>query len=193
MTTVSLLWKVSKQIGQSICSLSSVPSRGLEEILFVSKVASFFTDFDTKVSAAKAELKQKLPFHQLQKPNHALSAALQYARKFLKFHVINNWRGLGFVPSVLLVEWRRMMEHVFRFGIDFETHCERQEASEFVEAFLKVFCVGKDYSVSMIHKDGPKVDKNLIHTFVIQTFPPPDAMERFTGIISRRIFLDFPS
>jgi len=64
---------------------------------------------------------------------------LEYARRYMMLHIVNHVRQRGYVPSGLVVEWRRMISPWFGSGVDFDTHCEEEEASEFVRFLLEHF------------------------------------------------------
>lgn len=67
------------------------------------------------------------------------NAKLEYTRQYLRLQIVNNLRRRGFVPAMLVLEWRRMIDVFFAGGVDFDGHCEEQEASEFVKFFLEQY------------------------------------------------------
>ena len=67
------------------------------------------------------------------------SNELEYARMYMTLHIVNQLRQRGFVPSGLVVEWRRMINHWFGRGVDFDSHCEEEEACDFVRFLLERF------------------------------------------------------
>lgn len=64
---------------------------------------------------------------------------LEYARMYMTLHIVNQARQRGFVPSGLVVEWRRMINPWFGRGVDFDSHCEEEEACDFVRFLLERF------------------------------------------------------
>lgn len=65
---------------------------------------------------------------------------LEYMRSFLAFNIVGNLRRRGYVPSGLVVEWRRMINGVFNGEIDFDGFCREQEASDLVVFVLEKLC-----------------------------------------------------
>jgi hypothetical protein len=64
---------------------------------------------------------------------------LEYARMYMTLHIVNQLRQRGFVPSGLVVEWRRIINNWFGRGVDFDSHCEEEEACDFVRFLLERF------------------------------------------------------
>jgi hypothetical protein len=67
------------------------------------------------------------------------SNELEYARMYMTLHIVNQLRQRGFVPSGLVVEWRRIINNWFGRGVDFDSHCEEEEACDFVRFLLERF------------------------------------------------------
>lgn len=67
---------------------------------------------------------------------------VEYARLYLTMHIVNNLRRRGYVPSMLVLEWRRMISPWFGAGVDLNSHCAEEEACEFAGFLMKAFGVG---------------------------------------------------
>ena len=64
---------------------------------------------------------------------------VEYTRIYMTLHIVNNLRRRGFVPSMLVLEWRRMISAWFGASVDFDNHCEEEEACEFIRFLLERF------------------------------------------------------
>lgn len=67
---------------------------------------------------------------------------IEYARLYLTMHIVNNLRRRGYVPSQLVLEWRRMISLWFGSGVDLDSYCAEEEACEFAGFLLKIFGEG---------------------------------------------------
>ena len=63
---------------------------------------------------------------------------LLYVRSYLTTHIVNALRTRGYVPSAMMLEWRRMIDPYFGQGNNnFDGACEHHEACEFARFLLE--------------------------------------------------------